>query len=109
MQILNHLQDCGEDLAELDRCYLPQELLDECGASVGDLRRPEETPALRRSFLTLLERATSLNRAATELPKNVRNRRLKLETAVILGLAMRLTQRLRNNDPLAGRVKLEED
>jgi predicted regulator of Ras-like GTPase activity (Roadblock/LC7/MglB family) len=56
----------------------------------------------------LLERATSLNRAATELPKNVRNRRLKLETAVILGLAMRLTQRLRNNDPLAGRVKLKK-
>jgi hydroxysqualene synthase len=108
LQILNHLQDCGEDLAELDRCYLPQELLDECGASVGDLRRPEETPALRRVFLTLLERATSLNRAATELPKNVRNRRLKLETAVILGLAMRLTQRLRNNDPLAGRVKLKK-
>ena len=39
---------------------------------------------------------------------HVRNRRLKLETAVILGLAMRLTQRLRNNDPLAGRVKLKK-
>jgi hydroxysqualene synthase len=108
LQILNHLQDCGKDLAELDRCYLPQALLDEFGASVGDLRRSKETPALRRFFLTLLERATSLNQAATELPKNVRNRRLKLETAVILGLAMRLTQRLGNNDPLAGRVKLKK-
>jgi hydroxysqualene synthase len=108
LQILNHLQDCGKDLAELDRCYLPQALLDEFGASVGDLRRVKETPALRRVFLSLLERATSLNQAATELPKNVRNHRLKLETAVILGLAMRLTQRLGNNDPLAGRVKLKK-
>ena len=50
LQILNHLQDCGKDLAALDRCYLPQALLDEFGASVGDLRRVKETPALRQSL-----------------------------------------------------------
>ncbi len=29
LQILNHLQDCAKDLAELDRCYLPRALLEQ--------------------------------------------------------------------------------
>jgi squalene synthase HpnC len=108
LQILNHLQDCGKDLAELDRCYLPQALLEQFGASVADVRRPRETPALRSVFLALLDRTRDLNRAAVQLPRNVGDRRLRLETAVILGLAVRLEKRLRNNDPLAGRVKLRK-
>jgi hydroxysqualene synthase len=108
LQILNHLQDCGKDLAEIDRCYLPRALLDEFGASVDDLRRPGETPGLRRVFLALLDRTRALNQAAVQLPRNVRDRRLRLETAVIQGLAARLEKRLRNNDPLAGRVKLRK-
>ena len=50
LQILNHIQDAAKDLAELDRCYLPQALLDHFGGTVDDLRRPTETPALRRVF-----------------------------------------------------------
>ncbi|MBX5473380.1 MAG: squalene/phytoene synthase family protein, partial [Acetobacteraceae bacterium] len=33
LQILNHLQDCAQDLARLDRCYLPEDLLAAHGAS----------------------------------------------------------------------------
>jgi hydroxysqualene synthase len=106
LQVLNHLQDCAKDLAELDRCYVPQTLLAHFGSSIDDLRRPKETPGLRRVFLTLLDRINRLNQAATELPEIVRNRRLKMETAVILGLANRLTRRLTKGDPLARRVKL---
>ena len=40
LQVLNHLQDCVKDLAELDRCYLP-------GAPIDELRGPAATPALR--------------------------------------------------------------
>ncbi len=106
LQVLNHLQDCAKDLAELDRCYLPQALLDHFGTSVEAVRQPKETPALRRVFATLLDRVDRLNQAATELPEIVRNRRLKLETATILGLATKLARRLTKGDPLAGRVKL---
>ena len=106
LQILNHLQDCGKDLAQLDRCYLPQALLDHFDTSVDDLRLPAETPGMRRVFVTLLDRVDRLNHAAVELPEIVRNRRLRLETAIILGLARRLARRLADNDPLAGRVKL---
>nr|WP_294510712.1 squalene/phytoene synthase family protein [uncultured Rhodopila sp.] len=106
LQILNHLQDCAKDLAELDRCYLPQALLEHFNTSVAELRRPAETPGMRRVFITLLDRVDRLNHAATELPNVVSNRRLRLETAIIGRLAKRLAQRLVDNDPLAGRVKL---
>jgi hydroxysqualene synthase len=106
LQILNHLQDCGKDLAELNRCYLPRALLDHFGTSVDDLRLPAETPGMRRVFMTLLDRIDRLNHAATELPEIVANRRLRVETAIIHGLAKRLARRLAQNDPLAGRVKL---
>lgn len=108
LQIINHIQDCAKDFAQLDRCYLPQALLDHFGASVEDLRKPAETPALRRVFITLLDRVNRLNHAASELPEVVHNRRLRLETAIIHGLASRLTKRLWRNDPIAGRVKLSK-
>jgi farnesyl-diphosphate farnesyltransferase len=106
LQILNHLQDCGKDLEQLDRCYLPRKLLDHFGSSVDDLRLPAETPGLRRVFITLLDRIDRLNHAAAELPELVGNRRLRVETAIIHRLAKRLARRLVHNDPLAGRVKL---
>ncbi len=108
LQVLNHLQDCGKDLAELDRCYLPQALLDHFGSGVAAVRGQAETPALRRVFYTLLDRIDRLNQAAAELPELVKDRRLRLETAVILGLAQRLRRRLSQGDPLAQRVKLSK-
>jgi farnesyl-diphosphate farnesyltransferase len=108
LQILNHIQDCAKDLKELDRCYLPQALLDHFGARVSDLLLPAETPALRRVFVTLLDRIDRMNHAASELPEIVRNRRLRLETGVIQSLAKRLARRLADNDPVANRVKLKK-
>ena len=106
LQILNHLQDCAQDLAVLDRCYLPRALLDHFGASVEQLRQPAESPALRRVFSTLLDRVDRLNQAAAQLPRTVLNRRLRLETAMIHTLSERLAKLLTRNDPLAARVKL---
>jgi hydroxysqualene synthase len=108
LQILNHLQDCAKDLADLGRCYLPQSLLDQYGATVEDVRLPAETPALRLVFTTLLEQIDSLNHVASDLPRTVRNVRLRLETAVIYGLSQRLARRLRRNDPMSNRVKLRK-
>jgi len=106
LQVLNHLQDCAKDLATLDRCYLPLDLLDRCGASVDELHGHAETAALRRVFDLLLDQVDGLNAAAVDLPRRTRSRGLRLETAVIVGLAQRLARRLRRGDPLARRVKL---
>ena len=106
LQILNHLQDCKKDLVELDRCYLPQELLDEHGASVEDLRGPRETEPLRRVFNELLDRCQAFNKVGLGLPRNTHHLRLRLETAIILGLSRGLVARLRASDPVRRRVKL---
>jgi farnesyl-diphosphate farnesyltransferase len=106
LQVLNHLQDCAKDLAALDRCYLPQDELAASGASMEDLRGPAETPGLRRVFASMLGRTAALCATARALPRNTRDRRLRLETAVIVGLAHRLAARLRHGDPIAARLKL---
>ncbi len=106
LQVLNHLQDGAKDLAALDRCYLPQDMLDRHGAWVADLRGSAETPGLRAVFAELLERVRALNALALGLPRATQDRRLRLETAVICGLAHRLARRLAAADPVARRVKL---
>lgn len=106
LQILNHLQDGAKDLAALDRCYLPADQLAAADARVEDLAGPAETPGLRRVFDNLLDECDCLNAEAAALPRLVRDRRLRLECAVILGLSRRLARRLRAADPVARRVKL---
>lgn len=108
LQVLNHLQDGSKDLAALDRCYLPDDLLHAAGASVDDLARARETPGLRVVFGQVLDRVDRLHEQAAALPGLVRDRRLRLEVAVILGLSRRLAQRLRSGDPVGTRVKLHK-
>ncbi len=106
LQVLNHLQDCAQDFAALDRCYLPQDVLAQNGIDLAALRAPAAAPGLRRVLDAVLDQCDALNVTAAELPSRVRSRRLRLETAVIVGLAARLARRLRDADPLASRVKL---
>lgn len=106
LQVLNHLQDCRADLLRLDRCYLPLDLLEAQGSGVDELRRERESAGLRRAFDALLDRVDVLNREARQLPLRTVSRRLRLETAVIVGLSGRLARRLRRRDPIACRVRL---
>ena len=106
LQVLNHLQDCADDLRTLNRCYLPLDLVEQAGASIDHLRGAHESPALRQVFNNLLSRCDELNRAARPLPSRVRGRRLRMECAVITAIGRRLTGRLKREDPVATRVKL---
>jgi len=106
LQVLNHLQDVARDLQNLDRCYLPGDLLDEEGACVEDLAAKAGGPALRRVFSRMLDRCDMMNAEGALLPRRVHDRRLRLETSIIVNLSHRLARRLRNGDPIATRVKL---
>src|ERR1700692_1959934 len=106
LQVLNHLQDGKKDLLALDRCYLPDDLMRQFGTGVDDLNGKAETPGLRKVFSALLDECDALNAAGAALPGHVRDRRLRLETAVIVQLAHRLAVRLRAGDLVARRVKL---
>ncbi|HML10266.1 MAG TPA: squalene synthase HpnC [Stellaceae bacterium] len=108
LQVLNHLQDCGDDYRNLDRVYLPLELLGEHGIVVEDLTLPAAKPGLRHVIDSLLDSTDRLVLEATELPSGVKARGLRWESATIVDLARRLSRRLRRGDPLACRVALSK-
>lgn len=106
LQVLNHLQDCGDDFRRLDRVYLPAAWLAAAGADARGLASPRASPALRAVLDRCLDRTDGLVARARELPLRLRNPRLAAEAAVIVGVAERLSRELRRRDPLAGRVAL---
>lgn len=108
LQILNHIQDCGEDYRNLDRVYLPLDWMADAGAAVEDLAADALTPAMRRVIDRMLDGCDGLLAQATDFARLIRDRRLAAEAGVIVALARRLAGRLRREDPLAARVSLSK-
>lgn len=106
LQVLNHLQDCGDDYRELDRVYIPEPWLAEVGLDVSALAGGKSSPEMRSVLDRVLDRTDELIVRAAEGPPLIRHRGLRLETAVIIAIAARLSARLRRQDPLAERVEL---
>ena len=106
LQVLNHLQDCGDDYRALDRIYLPSDWLAQEAVAETALAGGRTTPALRRVIDRCLAEVDDLLAAAAPLPLRLRSTRLALEAAAILALARALAERLKRRDPLAGRVQL---
>jgi squalene synthase HpnC len=108
LQVINHLQDCGEDFRNLDRVYLPLDALVEHGTIVEALAAPRASPALRAAIVALTERAEALLVDSAPLPAMVRDRRLAFEIAVIQRAAHAIVRRLKAFDPLSERVHLRK-
>lgn len=106
LQILNHLQDCQDDHRELDRVYLPGDWLDAEELDAAVLQQDASPPGFRRLLDRCLDGVDGLLAEARDLPGQLRSARLAMESAIIVQLACRLTERLRSGDPLAGRVAL---
>ena len=104
LQVINHLQDCGEDFRTLDRVYLPLDALQAAGLNVDALEAGAASPALRGVIAALAERTLGLLADAWPLAAQVRDRRLRLEIGAIHRLAVSLAQRLTRCDPLSQRV-----
>jgi len=106
LQILNHLQDCQSDWRDLQRLYIPGDWLREAGFDPAVLLEPAMSPALRGVFDRVLDGVDRLNQIAATLPRQITNRRLRMEVTAIVFISSRLAARLRRGDPLAGRVVL---
>ena len=105
LQIINHLQDCGEDYRRLNRIYLPQDLLARAGVTSRPIwRRRGRRPAFARVIVELAQRTQGLNATGQPLVGQLRDGRLRLEIAVIQRLAEDLTAKLIARDPLSERV-----
>lgn len=108
LQVVNHLQDCGDDRRNLDRVYIIGDWLAAEGGAIEDLDKPALTPALRRVIDRMLDGCDVLMKDARALPGALRSRHLAMESAVIVNLAARLIARLRRGDPLASRIALSK-
>ncbi len=108
LQIVNHLQDCGDDRRQLDRVYVIEAWLIEKGGSVADLDANAASPALRAVMDRMLDGCKVMMADARRLAPSLRSRRLAMESAVIVRLADRLIDLLRRGDPLASRVALSK-
>jgi squalene synthase HpnC len=106
LQIINHMQDCAQDYAVMNRVYLPMAWLQAENATVEHLAKPACSPALRRVLDRGVERLDTLLAEARRLPPTMRHVRLAAESAVIVSIAERLTAKLRREDPIARRVAL---
>ena len=106
LQVLNHLQDCGDDYRTLNRVYLPEDWLAEGGVEVEELGGPRSSAALRSVIDRCLDATVLLLASAELLPARLRNVRFAMEAAAIVSIAKQLGRELRRRDPLAERVEL---
>jgi squalene synthase HpnC len=106
LQVINHLQDCADDYAKIGRVYIPQDRLAAHGATQEMLAAPKSPKPLREVIVELTQRTRTLLREGQALAGELRDRRLKLEIAVIYALAEAHLDRLMVMDPLSQRAKL---
>ncbi len=107
LQIVNHLQDCGDDRRALDRVYIIGGWMAEEGADVETLKGGALPPAMRRVVDRMLDGCEAMMPDARALPQVLKSKSLAMESAVIVNLASRLIALLRKRDPLAARVSLK--
>ena len=108
LQILNHLQDCQKDYLTLDRVYLPMDILSAHQVIPEALDDNHCSPGLRLTIDQCLDGVDDLMQNAALLPGGLRNKRLAMESAIIIAIANTLSRKLRSADPLSQRVKLNK-
>lgn len=110
LQILNHIQDCADDYAELDRVYIPLDLMEKNGASATHLSREHErsSPALRQTLDDLLGLTLPLIEKSRLLPPQIADTHLKIDTSIVVVVAEKLAKLLSKRDPLCDNVKLSK-
>jgi hydroxysqualene synthase len=106
LQINNHLQDCAKDFKDLNRVYLPRDVLAACGASVEMLGEAAAPAPLLKCLHALAERTETLLDEGRSLTAEIRDFRLGLEISIIQAFADRIVRMLKVRDPLSQRVHL---
>ncbi len=108
LQVINHIQDCGDDYRELNRVYLPQSWMREYGVDDAALGTQSTVRSLQEVLLRCLHQTAALLDEAIVLPRRLHNRRLAMEASGILCIASALVEELSNRDVLESRVTLSK-
>ena len=90
LQVINHLQDCQEDYREMNRVYLPQDWMAGAKIDVDTLNKPFTGRGLRQVIDVCLNETAELLKIARQLPGPMSSRRLAMESAAIIRIAIRM-------------------
>ena len=108
LQVINHLQDCSDDYKTMDRVYLPTEWLTQEKVTPDALNNKYTSANLRIVLDKCLDATDALLIKAKTLPNKLKSKRLAMESATIIKIACKLSEKLRANDPIACRVELNK-
>lgn len=108
LQIINHIQDCGKDYRNLDRVYIPDEIMGPAGLTFEEIGAAHSSTALRSCLRQMNDGAERLLIDSKSLAPQVNNTRLALEIGVIQTYAERIVALLKTRDPLSERVHLDK-
>ena len=86
----------------------PQDWMREAGITVDALKAGTASPGLRTVIDRCLDGTDRMMATARSLPGALKSTRLSCESAVIVRIAGRLSDRLRREDPVATRVELSK-
>lgn len=106
LQISNHIQDLKKDCLEMKRFYIPKTMMDKHGVVYDDFCKSQSTPALKTLIAEIITELRSMMKDAQQLPRLIKNKRLRMETGVILSLTNSMLQKLENEDVLNTAVRL---
>ena len=104
LQIINHVQDCGKDYRDLDRVYLPLDMMEQHGARVEMLREPASPAPMLATIRNVNARTATLLDQSRPFADLIEETRLAMEVGAIQRLAETLVTRLRVADPLKDKV-----
>ncbi len=108
LQVINHIQDCGDDYRSLDRVYIPQDTMAATGMTVEMIGADRASPQLTAALQTLVTGTERLLTESLALAPQVNNTRLALEIGVIQTYAAKILKLLKTRDPLCERVHLSK-
>ena len=106
LQITNHLQDLKHDVCILRRCYLPSEMMEKFGVRETDLCLQSATKETKQLIIHIIRRLQAMLQDARSLLCLVKNRRLKIEIAVILSLTNSMLKKINKGDVIEKHIKL---
>ena len=108
LQIINHVQDFGDDYRLLGRVYLPVDWMAEAGVADGALAADACTPAIRQVLDWMLCGVDGLLADSAVMTETLTSSRLAFESAIIIAIAKRLRKKLARSNPLAEHVTLDK-
>ncbi len=104
LQIINHLQDCAKDYRDLNRVYIPEDVLAEKSLTVAALAQSPGSAALKSVIAGLAGRNALLLAQSRPFARQISDGRLALEVDLIQTLAEDLNAMLSRRDPLSENV-----